>query len=259
MCLTSPSYSRNTAPRITLNTTIIPATFNLTYGLNYTACTRGVQPTLAKPCEPGASATDQQDGNDTSKVVACPSAGCKANASLCTGKTPGQLWQSLYRRSEQERCWAVSAAYQCRPSKQTEPCLAQIEAAGLLSCCNDGILTSKLCRQAPQAHQLCKALLAHHCRQFASRIKWKACLGHIVLLRTNRMRCSWLVLVFAGQEFAEVGLQNCHINSSLPVGTVLQIPFLVWDNGQPPLSATVNRTLVITAPCATGVLSYSVS
>ena len=51
-----------------------------------------------------------------------------------------------------------------------------------------------------------------------------------------------------------MGLLNCHINSSLPVGTVLQIPFLVWDNGHPALSARVNRTLVITAPCAPGKL-----
>ncbi len=58
--------------------------------------------------------------------------------------------------------------------------------------------------------------------------------------------------MLAGQEFAKVGLQNCHINSSLPVGTVLQIPFLVWDSGKPPLSATVNRTLVITSPCPSG-------
>ena len=58
----------------------------------------------------------------------------------------------------------------------------------------------------------------------------------------------------AGQEFAKVGLQNCNINSSLPVGSVVQILFLVWDNGQPPLSATVNRTLVITSPCPSGEL-----
>ncbi|KAL0039208.1 hypothetical protein WJX77_011442 [Trebouxia sp. C0004] len=139
VCLTSPSFSKNTAPQIVLNTTILPATFNLMYGSNYTACAQGLLPSLAKPCEPGANANDRQDGNITSKVVACPSAGCKANASLCTG-----------------------------------------------------------------------------------------------------------------QEFAKVGLQNCHINSSLPVGTVLQIPFLVWDNGHPALSARVNRTLVITAPCAPG-------
>ena len=85
VCLTSPSYTKNTARQIVLNTTILPATFNLTYGSSYTACAQGVLPSLAKPCEPGASANDQQDGNITSKVVACPSAGCKANASLCTG------------------------------------------------------------------------------------------------------------------------------------------------------------------------------
>ena len=85
VCLSSPSFTKNTAPRIQLNTTIVPATFNLTFGTSYTACGRGVVPSLAKPCEPGASASDQQDGNITSKVVACPSAGCTANATLCTG------------------------------------------------------------------------------------------------------------------------------------------------------------------------------
>ncbi len=85
VCLTSPSYTKNTAPQIVLNTTILPATFNLMYSSNYTACAQGVLPSLAAPCEPGASANDRQDGNITSKVVACPSAGCKAIASLCTG------------------------------------------------------------------------------------------------------------------------------------------------------------------------------
>ena len=59
--------------------------------------------------------------------------------------------------------------------------------------------------------------------------------------------------ILAGQEFARVGLQNCDINSSLPVGTVLHIPFLVWDSGRPPLKATANRTLVITSPCTPGM------
>ena len=62
-------------------------------------------------------------------------------------------------------------------------------------------------------------------------------------------------VILAGQEFDRVGLQNCGINSSLPVGTVLQIPFLVWDNGRPPLKATANRTLVITSPCTSGMLN----
>ena len=84
--LSSPGYTANTAPRITLNTSVLPPTYDLTYGTQYSACPRGVAPTLAKPCEPGASATDQQDGNITSKVVACPSAGCKQYAVLCTGE-----------------------------------------------------------------------------------------------------------------------------------------------------------------------------
>ena len=63
----------------------------------------------------------------------------------------------------------------------------------------------------------------------------------------------------AGQEFARVGLRNCGINSSLPVGTVLRIPFLVWDNGRPPLKATANRTLIITSPCTSGMPSVPLS
>ena len=85
VCLSSPSFTKNTVPKIQRSATILPATVNLTFGTNYTACGRGVVPSLAKPCEPGASANDQQDGNITSKVVACPSAGCRANATLCTG------------------------------------------------------------------------------------------------------------------------------------------------------------------------------
>ncbi len=44
----------------------------------------------------------------------------------------------------------------------------------------------------------------------------------------------------------------CALNTSLPVGTTLSVSFTVFDNGVPPLSATVTRSLLITAPCATG-------
>ncbi len=77
-------------------------------------------------------------------------------------------------------------------------------------------------------------------------------LNPISALSTNQVLTQDLAL--AGQEFVKVGLQNCHINSSLPVGKVLQISFLVWDNGRPPLTNTVSRTLVIIAPCASGML-----
>lgn len=86
VCLTTTAtYTRNTAPRITLNTTIIPATFKLPYGFPFSACFEGISRRLDEPCEPGASAIDLQDGNVGQKVVACPSAACQANASLCAG------------------------------------------------------------------------------------------------------------------------------------------------------------------------------
>ena len=88
VCLASPSFTQNTAPRLQLNTSIVPATLNLNFGSTYAACGRGVVPSRAKPCEPSPSATDDQDGNITSKVVACPSAGCQSNAALCAGMPP---------------------------------------------------------------------------------------------------------------------------------------------------------------------------
>lgn len=95
VCLSVPGrIGANTAPRLTLNTTILGPTYNLTYGTSYTACAAGARPTLAKPCEPGCSADDQQDGNLTSKVVACPSAGCRNSSLLCPGKAFNETGRS---------------------------------------------------------------------------------------------------------------------------------------------------------------------
>ena len=58
--------------------------------------------------------------------------------------------------------------------------------------------------------------------------------------------------VHAGQEFSRVGLANCAINTSQPVGTHISISFLVFDKGTPVLNATAQRTLVIGSPCAIG-------
>ena len=96
VCLASPSFTRNTAPRLQLNTSILPATLNLTFGSSYAACLAGIVPSLAKPCEPRPAGSDDQDGNITAKVVACPSAGCQSNASLCSGLHPfSAIWSAL--------------------------------------------------------------------------------------------------------------------------------------------------------------------
>ena len=58
--------------------------------------------------------------------------------------------------------------------------------------------------------------------------------------------------VHAGQEFGRIGLANCAINTSQPVGTSISISFVVFDRGTPVLNATAQRTLVIGSPCATG-------
>lgn len=64
------------------------------------------------------------------------------------------------------------------------------------------------------------------------------------------MTVSWSA--HAAYQFASVGVTPCALNTSQAIGTSLSVTFTVFDNGVPPLSATVTRTLLITAPCATG-------
>ena len=52
----------------------------------------------------------------------------------------------------------------------------------------------------------------------------------------------------AGHAFQEVGLANCQLNTSLPAGTTLEVPFSVIYPGKPDLNATVNRTILIVCP-----------
>lgn len=56
----------------------------------------------------------------------------------------------------------------------------------------------------------------------------------------------------AAYQFASVGIAPCALNTSAPVGTRFSLTFLVFDNGVPPLSSSVSRTVLITAPCPLG-------
>ena len=56
----------------------------------------------------------------------------------------------------------------------------------------------------------------------------------------------------AAYQLASVGVTPCALNTSQAIGTSIPVTFTVFDNGVPPLSATVTRTLLITAPCPTG-------
>ena len=52
----------------------------------------------------------------------------------------------------------------------------------------------------------------------------------------------------AGQAFWQVGLANCQLNTSLPAGTTLAVPFSVIYPGRPDLNATINRAIRIVCP-----------
>ena len=82
ICL--PSTSSNTAPNLTLDTSILGLTVQVNQSSTYAACSSGIKPSLAAPCEPGGSATDTQDGNLTASILACPPSRCLST--YCTGK-----------------------------------------------------------------------------------------------------------------------------------------------------------------------------
>ena len=57
----------------------------------------------------------------------------------------------------------------------------------------------------------------------------------------------------AGHLFSKVGLVPCNLGTaSAPLGTKFIIPFSVYDDGSPLLKSTVNRTLLVVSPCASG-------
>lgn len=49
-----------------------------------------------------------------------------------------------------------------------------------------------------------------------------------------------------------MGLQLCQLDTTAPVGSVLEIEFYVYDSDVPALTATVARKLTITDPCDAG-------
>ena len=56
----------------------------------------------------------------------------------------------------------------------------------------------------------------------------------------------------AGQEFRQVGLKNCKLDTSAPTNTVFKIPFVVFDTEAPFSSATVDRVIALISPCDKG-------
>ena len=181
VCLPSTSLASNTAPNLTLDTSILGLTIQVNQSSTYAACSSGVKPSTAAPCELGGSATDAQDGNLTANILACPPSSCLST--YCTGEI-------CFRYAGCPCC--------CRLLSET----VAISIVGTI----------------PVAYP-----------------------------------------VHAGQEFSRVGLANCAINTSQPVGTLISISFLVFDKGTPVLNATAQRTLVIGSPCAKGDVNTKVN
>lgn len=102
-------------------------------------------------------------------------------------------------------------------------------------CCSP-VLTIELVLQAPQL--IC-------CSPFA--------MTHQLHFACACRPCKGFGCGLAVYQFAAVGIAPCALNTSAPVGTRLPITFTVFDNGVPPLSSAVTRTLLITAPCPPGL------
>jgi len=77
ICLAVATSAANTAPTITLITTVAaPATTSIKLGYTYEACASGQQPSAGAECELGATAQDGQNGNLTASVLVCAPAAC---------------------------------------------------------------------------------------------------------------------------------------------------------------------------------------
>ena len=85
VCLPRTSLASNTAPNLTLDTSSLGLTVQINQSSTYAACSSGIKPSPAAPCEPGGSATDAQDGNLTASILACPPSTCLST--YCTGNT----------------------------------------------------------------------------------------------------------------------------------------------------------------------------
>ena len=60
-------------------------------------------------------------------------------------------------------------------------------------------------------------------------------------------------MALAGYAFYRVGLTPCRLaTATAALGSKLTVPFTVYDDGVPPLQASVNRTLLVTSPCTEG-------
>ena len=62
------------------------------------------------------------------------------------------------------------------------------------------------------------------------------------------------VQISAGHAFYKVGLAPCNLaTAAATLGSKLTVPFTVYDDGSPPLQASVSRTLLVVSPCAEGM------
>ena len=112
VCLTSVvSTAHNTAPSISLLTTAAaPVTTSIKLGYSYAACAAGQQPAVGAECELGATASDAEDGNLTSAVLACAPSSC-TTATCTASKLLGWCEKTLLKLIEKEACVVKLAAH----------------------------------------------------------------------------------------------------------------------------------------------------
>ena len=151
---------------------------------------------------------------------------------------------SLPSRGDPYTCKPMRARGQCQQCCGQQP---DCQHCGLSTC---KLPCSTLCRWATA--RLPKSLQCRCCAQPG----WTLIKPTAVLLL--RIRAERLAAAdSAGQEFWQVGLKNCKLDTSAPTNTVFRIPFVVFDTEAPFSNATVDRVIVLTSPCDTGASVWS--
>ena len=83
MCFSGMATTPNAAPTITLITNAAaPQTTSIKFGYSYQACASGQHPYTGAECEPGATASDSQNGNLTLQVLVCAPVACTTAACI---------------------------------------------------------------------------------------------------------------------------------------------------------------------------------
>ena len=247
-----PTAATNSLPTIRLRGS---SEVHIAFGMVYSACQQGRVPTQDLPCDPGAMASDYEDGDLTPFVTACGRPFAKDQLAGCNLRLDAGTFSITFAVADSS---GRSASVTRRVTVLPDPTVITTS------------LTAVLAPPAPPAPTLILAgndsvlRVPQHspfglCTDAA--IETSACEPGVVATSALGVDLSAEVLACApascegrrcdGFRFVNAGLRACGIDTSARVGTAFSIVYRVRDFGvSPPTAAVATRRVVIVEACA---------